>query len=166
MKGCFFTICTFCCIVVWGIYIVCAITFNVNCGGHLKRAADSSTIEMAKKELDVAIAYLEKEGLTEGYTSVIYKTPNEDIGFWYSNLKSASEELGAISSSATTLEKSNALMKLRETLLDTVENSETVTKPVGISRYPYNGILGTLLMLSLLFAFIIGVILVSHWTSV
>lgn len=152
MKGLFLTLCTFLCIAVWGIYIVCGITFNVNCKGHLKRAADSNTVEMAKQELDVALSYLEKEGLTDGYTSVIYKTPDEDIGFWYSNLKAASEELGTIDSDATILEKSNALMKLRETLLDQGEKSETVTVPDGISRYPYNGILGTLMLISLLLA--------------
>lgn len=163
MKGLFLTICTFLCIAVWGIYIVCGITFNVNCRGHLKRAADSNTAEMAKQELDVALSYLEKEGLTDGYTSVIYKTPDEDIGFWYSNLKAASEELGAIDSNATILEKSNALMKLRETLLDQGEKSETVTVPDGISRYPYNGILGTLMLISLLLVFIGYIIVESSY---
>lgn len=81
MKGCFFTICLVVSLVTFGICLVLGIQFNANCKGHLKRAADSNTIEMAKKELDIALDYLEKEGLTEGYTSVIYKTPDEDIEF-------------------------------------------------------------------------------------
>lgn len=161
MKRLFFCISSLTCIAVWGIYIVCGITFNVNCKGYLKRAADSNTIEMAKKELDMALLYLENEGLTDGYTSVIYKTPDEDIGFWYSNLKASSEELGAISVDATILEKSNALMKLRETLLDQGEKSQVVTIPNGISRYPHNGVLGTLMLLSLLFYFV-GYIYLSN----
>lgn len=151
MKGCFFTICTFVLLATIGTYIGMGIVFNVNCSGHLKRAADANTIEIAKTELDIALEYLEQEGLTEGYTSVLYKTPDEDISFWYSNLKAASVELGNISADASTLETSNALMKLRETLLDKGEKSEHITAPAGISRYPYNGILGTLMVFSMLF---------------
>lgn len=154
MKGCFFTICTFVCLSVWGVCIIRGIEFNVNCKGYLKRAADANTVSIAKQELDMALDYLEKEGLTEGYTSVLYKTPDEDIGFWYSNLKSASKELGNILEDASTLEKSNALMKLRETLVDQGEKGSIITCPKGIARYPYNGVLGTLLILSIVFFFI------------
>ena len=154
MKGCFFTICSAVCLATFGAYVVLGIQFNINCKGHLKRAADSNTVEMAKKELDIAIEYLEKEGLTEGYTSVIYKTPDEDIEFWYSNLKSASQELAELPNDAPALEKSNALMKLRETIMDQGEKGERVTAPAGISRYPYNGLLGTLMALSMTFIFV------------
>ena len=69
---------------VWGtIRTVKSIVFNIECNGHLKRAADASTIELAKQELTTAITYLEKKDITTGYTSILYKTPDEDIGFWY-----------------------------------------------------------------------------------
>ena len=81
MKGCLFTIMTFFCLAVFGVCILRGINFNVECKGHLKRAADANTIELAKQELDIALSYLEREGMTEGYTSVLYKTPDEDVGF-------------------------------------------------------------------------------------
>jgi len=40
--------------------------FDIHCGGHLKRAGDANTIEMASKELETAIQYMEVNGLTQG----------------------------------------------------------------------------------------------------
>lgn len=118
--------------------IVKNIVYTQNCGGYLKRAADANTIEMANTELSRAIEYLEKNNLTTGYTSVLYKTPNEDVGFWYNNLKASQEELLKIKPNTSMLEKTNVLMKLRETLLDNGEKGTTITQPGGISVYPNN----------------------------
>jgi hypothetical protein len=124
---------------VWiGLRVIVSIEFNHECGGHLKRAADASTIEMAKTELETSLKYLEANNLTKGYTSVIYNTPNEDIRFWYQNLKASFTELEKVSPEASQLEKTNILMKLRETLLDTSENGVKVTIPQGIAIFPFN----------------------------
>jgi len=122
------------------IRIVKSVIFDRGCEGHLKRAADSSTVELAKQELTTAITYLEQGNITSGYTSVLYKTPDEDIGFWYKNLKESLGELEKVKSEATQLEKTNLLMKLRETLLDNSgEHGKTnVTCPSGISLFPNN----------------------------
>ena len=42
--------------------IVLEVKFDQNCGGYLKRAADSNSIEMAKGELLRGITYLEQRG--------------------------------------------------------------------------------------------------------
>ena len=127
---------------VWGtIRTVKSIVFNIECNGHLKRAADASTIELAKQELTTAITYLEKKEITTGYTSVLYKTPDEDIGFWYKNLKESFAELEKVKPETTQLEKTNLLMKLRETLLDEKASKSggvEVTSPDGISIFPNN----------------------------
>jgi hypothetical protein len=134
--------------------IVMGINFNRNCGGYLKRAADSNSIEMAKTELSRAINYLELRGDTLGYTSVIYKTPDEDIAFWYHNIKSCWRQMNEININTTELEKTNVLMKLRETLLDNKgETGDQLTKPNGISKFPNNvfwALLSTLATLSLI----------------
>lgn len=120
------------------------------CTGHLKRAADANTVELSKQELSVAVSYLEENKMTSGYTSILYTTPDEDLGFWYQNLKASLEELNAVKPDATQLEKSNVLLKLRETLLDEGQGS-SVTHPAGIALFPHNtgfaiwGILGTIL---------------------
>ncbi len=114
------------------------VIFDIDIGGHMKRAADANTIEMATEEMRIVVQQIETKGLTEGYTSIMYRTPDEDVGFWYRNMKSSLAELESISQNATQLEKSNVLMKLRETLLDSAKNGDSITAPPGIPRYPYN----------------------------
>jgi hypothetical protein len=114
------------------------IQFDRNCGGYLKRAADANVVNMAKVELDRALVYIEFKGLTNGYTSVFYRTPDEDLGFWYQNIKSALAELNTLGDDTSTLEKSNALIKLRETLLDHSGGAYSLTVPAGISIFPNN----------------------------
>lgn len=114
------------------------IQFNRNCEGYLKRAADANTVETAKAELEKAIAYMDAKNLKVGYTSVIYTSPSEDVEFWYNNISASYKEVSLIDSTSSQLEKSNMLMKLRETLLDNSDGGTSVTMPAGISRYPNN----------------------------
>lgn len=118
--------------------------------GHLKRAADANSIELASNELKTALDYIEKNNLTNGYTSIIYKTPAEDLGFWYSNLKASRLELEKTKKS-TSLEKTNVLLKLRETLLDEGEKGSRITYPKGISIFPNNKLIAILFLISLVF---------------
>ena len=124
---------------IFGFRISKKVTFKQNVSGFLKRSADSNTIGLAKQELKRAVDYLEANNLTSGYTSILWETPDEDIGFWYQNLKATLNELENVQSEATTLEKTNILMKLRETLMDAGgEGKERVTLPDGINVYPNN----------------------------
>lgn len=127
--------------------IVMGIHFDQRCGGNLERAAHANTVELAHKEMKTALAYIEANKLTDGYTSVLYQTPDEDVGFWYNNMVSSTKELEKALTSTSQLEQSNVLMKLRETLVSHGEKgSENLNCPDGISRYPYNGVLGFLLL--------------------
>jgi hypothetical protein len=139
-----------------------SISFDRNCSGLLKRAGDANTVEMAKEQLKMAVNYCEINGLTSGYTSVWYNTPDEDVTFWYNNLKSSLGELNAVVPNATQMEKSNVLMKLRETLLDTDDKGKTVvTCPKGISRYPYNMLYGVWGIISLMMVVISWILIKS-----
>lgn len=120
------------------------IQFDRGCGGYLKRAADSNSVDLAKGNLDRAVRYMRGHDLTHGYTSIFYRTPDEDIGFWYQNVRSALDQLIALPANATELEKSNMLLKLRETLLDHDSDGESVTVPSGIALYPDNALFGIL----------------------
>jgi hypothetical protein len=122
-----------------GVRIVNDIQFSRQCTGHIKRAADSNTVELAEEELKVALDYAERNGMTSGYTSVMYQSPDEDVKFWYTNLHDAYHQLLALPETATPLEKSNLLMKLRQTLLDHGKDGESVTYPSGLSVFPNNG---------------------------
>lgn len=126
--------------------------------GYLKRAADANSIEMAKVELTKALTEIERQKLTSGYTSILWKTPDEDIVFWYNNLKVSLDELSELPNNSSALEKSNMLMKLRETLLDSDEDGDAVTYPDGIHLYPYNAIVAIWGTVSFLFFIIFFVI--------
>lgn len=129
------------------------IELKQNLTGYLKRASNASTIELAKNELSIAIKYLEDNSPTEGYTSIFWKTPDDDIGFWYKNLKESYFELENLNSeSSSTLEKTNVLMKLRETLLDGSENSK-VNVPKGLSVYPDNKLWAALTLIAVVLGF-------------
>ena len=133
--------------------VVRNIQFDQKCGGFLKQAADANTVELAIDRLNKAIDFIESNNLTSGYTSVLWRTEDENIEYWYQNIKACRDELKeALESSA--LEKSNLLMKVRESLTDDNENGTMLTIPMGISRYPHNllfGILNTLSAFIILF---------------
>ncbi len=120
---------------VW--FICLRVEFNQNCTGYLKQAADANTIELAIDRLDKAIEYAEIKNLTDGYTSVLWKTEDENIGFWYKNLKASRVELEKALNSSQ-MEQTNVLMKLRETLTDNNENGTYITYPDGLWKYPNN----------------------------
>jgi len=125
-----------------GAVIYKRIVFKQNCSGRLERAANANTVELAVKELNAAIEYAEANGYTTGYTSVIYRTPDEDVEYWYNNLCASRQELLNLPDSSSTLEKTNTLMKLRETLTDTGEDGTQVIYPAGLPFYPHNFLWG------------------------
>lgn len=134
--------------------IVVGVQLEQNFLGHLKRAGDANRIELAEQELGTAVKYLEDNNMTKGYTSILYRTPSEDIGFFYNNLKGAHDELKSIPDTISLLESSNQLIKLRETLMDSGEKSSEVTCPDGLSIYPNNTFYMMWVLLSLLFIII------------
>ena len=131
------------------IVIVKSVQFNQNCGGYLKQAADANTVELALDRVNKALDYIEAKGLTQGYTSVLWRTEDENIGYWYENIKACKSELET-NLDASSLEKSNVLMKVRESLTDNGEKGTELTVPPGISRYPDNLVYGILLWISLI----------------
>ena len=123
---------------VWiGVRVAYVISFDIQCEGHLKRAGDANTIKLAHQELESALEYVESHNLTQGSTHLMFPTPECDVTFWYDNLQSARDELEAIPAGTSQLEKTNILMKLRETLLDSGERGVSATVPPGITIFPY-----------------------------
>jgi len=138
MKAFFIILCVIAILIpfiVYGVSIVKCVQFNANCTGYLKMAADANSVKLAEKHLSTAIEYLEANDLTHGNTKIIVYRPENDIGFWYENLKSAQIQLQDLNAreDLTELEESNALMKLRETILN---SSGSVTRPENIMYYP------------------------------
>ena len=136
-----------------------SIQFRQDCSGYLKQAADANTVEISLERINKALAYIEAHELTEGYTSVLWRTEDENIGFWYNNIKACNGELESCLN-GTQLEKSNVLMKVRESLTDNGEKGTVLTIPDGISRYPNNAAYGIGGFLSFL-AIVVGVVWLS-----
>lgn len=129
------------------ICVVKHVQFTQDCSGYLKQAADANTVELALERINMALNYIESHGLTDGYTSVLWRTEDENIGYWYRNIKACQGELEA-NLDAGSLEKSNVLMKVRESLTDEGVDGTELTIPSGISRYPNNLLLGILRLIS------------------
>lgn len=130
-----------------GYYVVANIRFTTECGGHLKRAADANTVELAHKELAQALNYIRQHEMTEGSTGIFFSFPKNDVGFWYTNLSDSFSELDRVIKSSPQgkidqlgeVARSNTLIKLRETLLDHGTNGEEIiTLPTGIHIFPHN----------------------------
>lgn len=137
-KSIYILLCTICVIVpciVYGSAIFKSVNMNANCISYFELAANASNVKLAEKHISTGIKYLEENDLTDGNTKVLVYKPTNDLGLWYENLKLAQTQLQELNAKEelTELEESNALMKLRETLL----NAEgSVTHPTMISFYP------------------------------
>ena len=154
MKGIIITLLTIVALLTPTFCVVKSIRFDQQCAGYLKQAADANTAELALDQLNKALDYVEGHNLTSGYTSALWKTEDDNIGFWYENLKACQAELqGCLE--GTQLEKSNVLMKVRESLTDDGEKGTRLTIPNGISRYPFNLPLGIMRLVSYLMLFFI-----------
>ena len=142
--------------------VVKSIQFKQNCSGYLKQAADANSAELALARLNIALDYIERHGLTDGYTSVLWRTEDENIGYWYQNLKVCQHELSDCLD-GTQLEKSNVLMKVRESLTDEGKDGTGLTIPHGISRYPDNLLLGILRLLSYIILTGLFILVCKDW---
>ena len=132
------------------IVLVKTIQFNQDCKGYLKQCSNASSVELALERLNKALDYIENNNLTHGYTSVLWKTENDNIGYWYNNLKTCQTELQQATTSNDQLLKTNVLMKVRETITDQDEYGTFVTVPNGIVKYPNNLLYGILLWISII----------------
>lgn len=120
---------------------VAAVRFEQDIGGHLKRAADANNLTLAASELDDALYNMDAWHLctAPGYTSLLWRTPDEDVGFWCANIASTLDDATVASLDGVDyMTESNMLIKVRETLLDHGESGDQVTAPKGISVYPNN----------------------------
>lgn len=168
MRTVAWCLCVFCVAVLLflGTFIVVrGYLFDRDCGDYLKLAADAPTVERADGFLSKAIAYLDRTGRTAGNSAIIFKTPENDVGIWYGQLKAAHETTITILAKkpdATQLERDNALMKIRETLLDQGETGTVVTAPAHISIVPYQVAIAVLFWLLLALVILDGVL---FWRS-
>ncbi|MEK6926457.1 MAG: hypothetical protein AABW50_04230 [Nanoarchaeota archaeon] len=143
--------------------------FTNNCEDYLKLAGDAPTVEKANEFLGKALGFLENNGLTSGNSAFFFKKPDADIGIWYNQIKGAYsttqdilERMRNSASPVSQLEKDNALMKIREVVLDAGKNGVEVTVPAHISWFPHQLLMLFLWTLSVGFI-IFGFAILIEW---
>ncbi len=149
------------------VLVVMDYNFRANCGDYLKLAGDAPTIQKAQEFLGLALDYIQKRELTHGNTALLFKTPRNDVGIWYQQIVGAqatlSQLLGRVEKdpeSVSQLEKDNALMKIREVILDQGKDGTKITKPNFIACFPFKW--GMLIWFLLSFGFVVlGLILIQ-----
>jgi hypothetical protein len=126
-------------LVMWGIFrVYFGVVFDTNCGDYIERAASSPDPTVAVQNLNVAIDYASHHGLTAGNTGIFITYPGNDVGFWFKRLTDSSAILHSLPQGDTPLEVSNTLMRVRETLMASGKDGDTITVPWDISIYPNN----------------------------
>lgn len=113
--------------------------FDNNCTYHVKQALKNPSYESSYdlknsiSEMDTAIQYLKDNKLTNGFTSIIDYTDNDDIGSYYNDLLDRDNYLHSLSdTSIEELDKYKKYVKQRNL------EYETIHYPEGISVYPHN----------------------------
>lgn len=127
---------------VWGGWrLFATIQFGIHCERFLSRSAEATTVDIAKKQLCLALNYCKTHKLTSGYTSIILRTDDENIGIWYDKLQASYTMLDSLGPTTSQAKNNAALVKLRKTLLgNDGSDKPTVIYPQGIALYPYNRI--------------------------
>jgi len=146
---------------VMGSMIYESCEYQAGFSSYVERAAYGNSYETVAPSLDAAIAYLENNDLTEGFTSVLYKTADEDLAWYYQNLKEIRADLDRAGPDGFYLpaEKDLLFLNLKTRLL---RSSGNVAAPIGISRFPHNTAycillwISTILLLGFFFCWVIS----------
>lgn len=122
------------------VYVPAHIELQQDIVSPLKKASDAPTLQSANELLKKAVGNIEKKGLDEGNSYLLYADDNSSLDLWYGQLKLAQIETDKLlsDSSLSRVDMSNHLIKLRETIVDDTNNGTKVTKPPYLQLYPYN----------------------------
>ena len=111
--------------------------FERECAGYLNLAANANDPKLVIKYMDIAIEYIERNNLDKGNTTVIFNYPDRSLDYWYANLKEIQADVKALPDDVSQLERSNVLMKVRESLTDSdSQGGSRIILPPYIAYYP------------------------------
>lgn len=148
---------------IWaGVRIYASCKFNATIGGYLENYAESGTLEMAEKNLSLALKALENRNLTSGQISIFFNNPNENLEIWYQNLVSSRDDLSSALTESPV--KQSIILDKQKTGLS--DGGKYVSKPDGISIYPYNKQFfwwSIISLLGLILSYIVYIILDSNY---
>lgn len=126
------------------------------------RAMYARDVPVATREIRQAIAYLESEGLTTGYTWRVRPTENENIGTWYRWLIEIEHDFEQFPANATQIEQAIFLTRMRDRLIG---EQGHVRQPRGMGTYPRNEIFAVWFLLSGIGALIALAVAFDAWCT-
>jgi len=141
--------------------------FDAECASYVRSAAKATDRAVADKHFMHAVDWLKANGMTEGFTSVLYNGPEEDVSEWFAKLNSVADSRlalqkidatrclvmagnpslpGGLSSVNTPLPNDLAERLTKIGLLEQAKNKEggpvageyNLVVPAGLSQHPYN----------------------------
>lgn len=144
---------------VWAIVIsivggVKSVRFTNGCTAYLRLAANSPTIERADMFLSKALEYIDKNDLNIGNSSLLIERPTNDLEIWSKQLRITHNVLSKLIDDPNTdqLTKDNALMKIREVIMNDTAQGDEINLPDLIAFVPWQAIFVLLIPLCWLFA--------------
>jgi len=103
---------------------------------HIDRASATSDIDEAANEMHLAKQYLEKRDMAHGYTSVVWRSEDEDLGVFYGTIVKRSNYLDDLQT-IHTRDKTVFEDMITYTRMTNMKAQEQKV-PDGISIYPHN----------------------------
>lgn len=131
--------------------------FYKGCRSHIEEAKKLNDLDLSISELDKAIDFLEKEKLTNGYTSVFDPDSDDNLERLYRDLKKSRHLL----SSRELMSEKN----LKEFLKDNAYYRIEFPISQGIEIYPYNKLYFIFAIISAFMAFL-GVVGMFHFVEI
>jgi hypothetical protein len=148
--------------------------WDAGVGSYLAAAINTRDPQKASKYLNNAVSFLEERGQTDGFTSIAYKTPDEDLNEWATGVAEATETAASVPADEPMIGKMHTpwvqqlikhkIVVANVTGLDPVTGKTSfvydLKYPSGIGRAPYNGYLFWSLM-----GLLLGVVAAGAWTG-
>jgi hypothetical protein len=112
--------------------------FSQNFSSHLDRAAHAPSIKVAHQELKQVEDYLVTNNLTTGNSSTFYDVNQNDLAYFYGNVKDSTAQLAELEKSgdSTSVNSSNELMRIEGTFKVKGEKGESLRTPESLSHAP------------------------------
>ncbi|MBN2458725.1 hypothetical protein JXB28_00415 [Candidatus Woesearchaeota archaeon] len=113
------------------------------CTSYLKLTGDAPTVQLANEFLSHALDYIERHNLTKGNSAILFPTSESDLEIWYKQILGAKNtadrilQKGEPKTELEQIENDNALMKIREVVIDHTKQGAKVTTPKNIVWFPY-----------------------------
>lgn len=119
--------------------------FDNNFTYHINQSMSGTDPSKSYEEFVSALLYLQSHNLTSGYTTIVIRSPSEDISIFYDGIFKKfqySQKLASL--------PPEEIKQYQEYVVNKNLATTQIKEPEGISIYPYNGIYFVWMLISIL----------------